>query len=162
MNRQQRRVSAKTSPKDWRVVAWLNAPSPMKSALGRPEKPGPVPAEVGMTNLQVLAVLMAKNGFIANPQTCNQFSGPFGLTAPEYRLLLEMSTYLQGLIDGAGLDSVKTIGKYLEPELNLLVREFELQSEAEPAADPAALVEGGTAASESVETAHAAAAEASA
>lgn len=136
---------------DFRVTGWLNAPSPLKQALGQGGS-GPVPADTGMTNLSVLALLIAKNGFIANPQGWGKFQGPFGMTFPEYRLLLEMGTYLQGLIDGAGLNSLSTIKTYLEPELLRLAAEFEaMEQPAED--DPAALVEGGTEAGESVEVA---------
>lgn len=109
---------------DFRVTNWLNAPSPLKAALGDGGV-GPVPANTGMTNLAVLALLIAKNGFVANPQRWGHFQGPFGLTFAEYRLLLEMATYLQGLIDGAGLNSIAALEKYLEPELMRLADEFE-------------------------------------
>lgn len=131
---------------DFRVTTWLNALSPITSALGRPESPGPVPAQTGMKNLDVLALLIAKNGFIANPQGWGRFEGPFGLTFGEFRVLLEMGTYLQGLVDGAGLNSIATLETYLQPALMKLADEFE------KAESPAvALVEGGTDAADTVE-----------
>lgn len=116
---------------DFRVTNWLNAPSPLQVPLGNS---GMVPAFCGMTNLHVLARLIAKNGFVANPQSWGRFQGPFGLTFPEYRLLLELSVYLQGLIDGAGLNSIATLQTYLEPELMRLAAEFEA-TEPPPAAE---------------------------
>lgn len=108
---------------DFRVMNWLGSPSPYKSVIGL--EGGPVPAETGMTNLSVLALLIAKNGFRPKVTGWGQHSGPFGLTQRDAFLLMEMGPYLQGLIDGAGLNSITTLQSYLEPELMRLAAEFE-------------------------------------
>jgi hypothetical protein len=117
---------------DFRIAKYLDSPSPWQAQIT-----GSVPGMV-LTNRQVICLLMAKNGFNAKVTRWGKFSGPFGLAQPEAFLLMEMTPYLQGLIDGAGLDSVKVIKEHLEPSLMELAAQFEKISADIAAADAAA------------------------
>lgn len=105
--RAERRLKKKTDGQAGaveRVLNWAHAPSPYSAGIGRVPSPI-VPKENGMTNLQVLALLVSINGFNPRVTQWGHHEGPFGLTRIEAFLLMETSSYFQGLIDGAGVAS---------------------------------------------------------
>lgn len=117
-----------------RINGWASAPCIYGCKIGLN---GPVPSETGMTNLQVLALLIAKNAFNTVVTGWGSFSGPFGLTMQDGVALLQLGSYLQGMIDCSGVGQ-KFVDGLLGPELVRLDAEFckaEFGLDAEPSDD---------------------------
>jgi len=106
-----------------RVLDWAHAPSPYLGPIGRVPEPV-VPTETGMTNLQVLGLLVSINGFRPRISGWGVHQGPFGVTRSEALLMMEMSSYFQGLIDGAGLAG-ESATNLLNPELAVWAAKWE-------------------------------------
>lgn len=112
-----------------RVLNWLNAPSPYAMPIGGPD--GPVPKDAGMTNREVLALLIAKNGFKTIVTGWGHFSGPFGLTQEDAFLLMQMGPYLQGMVDAGIVGYDEFLEVALGSELKKHADAFEAAGKAE-------------------------------
>src|SRR6185312_14562963 len=78
-----------------KVLDWCNARSPYVSHLpggtndAGEQIPGPIPFSAEMSNIDVIAYLIARNGFRPKITGWGQFSGPFGLDMKSAFLLME-------------------------------------------------------------------------
>lgn len=116
------------------LTGWLSRPSEYSVPIGHGgPNVGPVPSETGMTNKQVLAELLARNGFSPVVTRIGVFVGPIGVSIQDAVELSQLIGYVSGHCDAHGLNSDEQsayFALHLKPEIDRITGKWGAEYQA--------------------------------